>query len=139
MCLNFKSFKVFELQKWLKFDNFANIADKTAKSKYFANIQNQSDSPINSFSNNVYFVGVSSSFKNYRGRRGAFCKSVYVYDRYSMYGSILYSLLFINLCKCLSLPVLIISPQNLSLYNYVSLFSILWTICLGSRSHPLTI
>ena len=34
-----------------KFDNFAKIAHKMAKLKYFINIENESDSPINSILN----------------------------------------------------------------------------------------
>ena len=37
----------------LNFNNFAKIAHKIAKSKYFVDIQNESDFPINSLSNDI--------------------------------------------------------------------------------------
>ena len=37
----------------LNFDSFTEIARKIEKSKHFINIENGSDSPINSFSNDI--------------------------------------------------------------------------------------
>ena len=39
--------------------HFAKIAHKVAKSKYFFNIENELVSLINSFSNDIKFVGIS--------------------------------------------------------------------------------
>ena len=51
----FEEFEVsnfFELQK-MKFDHFAKIALRIAKSEYFVDIQNGLDSPINCLSKDV--------------------------------------------------------------------------------------
>ena len=64
ICLCSKSLKFFRTSKnGLKSDYFANIAHKIAKSKYFSNIFDDSDSPINSLSDYIYFVGVIQVFR----------------------------------------------------------------------------
>ena len=62
ICSYSKSLKFFRTSKnGLNSDYFAkNInAHKIAKSKYFPDILNDSDSPINSLSDNIKFVGVT--------------------------------------------------------------------------------
>ena len=54
ICPCSKSLKFFQASKnGLKSDYFAKIAHKIAKSKYFANIVDDSDSPINSLSDDI--------------------------------------------------------------------------------------
>ena len=54
ICLCSKSLKFFRTSKnGLNSDYFAKIAHKIAKSKYFPNIFNDSDSPINSLSDDI--------------------------------------------------------------------------------------
>ena len=54
ICLCSKSLKFFRTSKnGLNSDYFANIAHKIAKSKYFPNILNDSDSRINSLSDDI--------------------------------------------------------------------------------------
>ena len=69
----------------LSFDNFSKIAHKIVKSKYFVNIENESDSAINSLSSDTQFV--ESSFVLYKLSGGGggghslsllFCKSVQI-------------------------------------------------------------
>ena len=56
---NINMFKFYEFgslsnfQKWPKFDHFARIAHKIATSKYFSDILNDSDSPINYLSDDI--------------------------------------------------------------------------------------
>ena len=60
ICLCSKSLKFFQTSKnGLKSDYFAKIAHKIAKPKYFPNIFDDSDSPINSLSDDIYFLGVT--------------------------------------------------------------------------------
>ena len=55
-----KSLKFFRTSKnSLNSDYFAKIAHKIAKSRYFPNILNGSNSPINSLSDDIEFVGVT--------------------------------------------------------------------------------
>ena len=50
----FEEFEIFSnFQNGLKSDYFAKIAHKIAKSKYFPNIFDDSDSPINSLSDDI--------------------------------------------------------------------------------------
>ena len=54
ICSCCKSLKFFRTSKnGLKSDYFAKIDHKIAKSKYFPNIFDDSDSPINSFSDDI--------------------------------------------------------------------------------------
>ena len=54
ICLCFKSLKFFRTSKnGLNSDYFEKIAHKIAKSKYFSNIFDDSDSPINSLSDDI--------------------------------------------------------------------------------------
>ena len=53
----------------LNIDNFSKIAHKIAKSKCFVDIQNKSDSPINSLSNDIWSVGVNFVIKKIIGGR----------------------------------------------------------------------
>ena len=54
ICLCTKSLKFLRTSKnGLNSDHFAKIAHKSAKSKYFPNILNDSDSPINSLSDDI--------------------------------------------------------------------------------------
>ena len=54
ICSCSKSLKFFRTSKnGLKFDYFAKIAHKIAKSKYFPNIFDDSDSPINFLSDDI--------------------------------------------------------------------------------------
>ena len=60
ICSSSKSLKFFQSsENGLKSDYFAKIAHKIAKSKYFLNIFYDSNSPINSFFDDVKFVGVT--------------------------------------------------------------------------------
>ena len=60
ICLYSKSLKFFRTSKnGLKSNYFSKIAHKIAKSKYFPNIFDDSDSPINSLSDDIQFVGVT--------------------------------------------------------------------------------
>ena len=60
ICLCSKSLKFFQTSKnRLNSDYFANIVHKIAKSKYFPDILNDSESPINSLSDDISFVGVT--------------------------------------------------------------------------------
>ena len=59
ICLCSKSEISSNFQNGLNSDYFAKIAHKIAKSKYFPNILNDSNSPINSLSNDILFVGVT--------------------------------------------------------------------------------
>ena len=59
ICSYSKSLTFFRTSKnGLKSDYFAKNAHKIAKSKYFPDILNDSDSPINSLSDDIKFVGV---------------------------------------------------------------------------------
>ena len=50
----FQEFEIFSnFQKWPKFRLFRENAHKIAKSKYFPDILNDSDSPINSLSDDI--------------------------------------------------------------------------------------
>ena len=63
ICSCSKSSKFFRTSKnGLKSDFFAKIAFKIAKSKYFPNIFDDSDTPINSLSGDILFVGVTLVF-----------------------------------------------------------------------------
>ena len=54
ICLCSKSLKFFRTSKnELKSDYFAKIAHKIVKSKYFSDILNDSDCPINSLSDDI--------------------------------------------------------------------------------------
>ena len=54
ICLCSKSLKFFRTSKsGLNSDHFGKIAHKRAKSKYFPNILNDSDSPINVLSDDI--------------------------------------------------------------------------------------
>ena len=54
ICLCSKSLKFFRTSKnGLKSDYFAKIAHKIAKARYFSNIFYDSDSPINSLSDDI--------------------------------------------------------------------------------------
>ena len=60
ICLCSKSLKFFRTSKnGLNSDYFAKIVHKIAKSKYFSNIFYDWDSPINSLSDDVSFVGLT--------------------------------------------------------------------------------
>ena len=60
ICLCSKSLKFFRTPKnGLKSDYFTKIAHKVAKPKYFPNIFDDSDSPINSLSDDIQFVCVT--------------------------------------------------------------------------------
>ena len=60
ICSYSKSSKFFRTSKnGLNSDYFAKNAHKIAKSKYFPDILSDSDSPINSLSDDIYFVGVT--------------------------------------------------------------------------------
>ena len=51
-------------------EHFAKIAHKVAKSKYFFNISNESESLINSLSSHIQFVGVSVVLQKLSGGGG---------------------------------------------------------------------
>ena len=60
ICSSSKSLKFFQTsENGLKSDYFAKIAHKIAKSKYFLNIFDDSDSPINSLFDDITFVEVT--------------------------------------------------------------------------------
>ena len=54
ICLYSKSLKFFlTFKNSQNFDNFAKTAHKIAKAKYFSDIENDSDSPINYISDDI--------------------------------------------------------------------------------------
>ena len=60
MCLYSESLKFFRIsENGLNSAYIAKIAYKIAKPKYFLNIFDDSDSPINSLSDDIKFVGVT--------------------------------------------------------------------------------
>ena len=87
ICLCSKSLKFFRTSRnGLKSDYFAKIAHKIAKPKYFPNIFYDSDSPINSLSDDIYIVGVVCCLSKIIGGGGTphrrmllFCKIVYIH------------------------------------------------------------
>ena len=63
----FYEFDIFRTpENGLNFDLFVNLAHKIAKSKYFVDIQNESNSQINSFTMIYSLLWSVLSFKNYR-------------------------------------------------------------------------
>ena len=60
ICSYSKSLKFFRTsENGLNSAYFAKIVHKIAKPKYFPNIFDDSDSPVNSLSDDIYFVGVT--------------------------------------------------------------------------------